>query len=66
VTCLGYALGSIPLIRENIELGLLALVVISLIPVGVEVLRSRAKDRKAAARLPGQTRVPDVTPDHQH
>lgn len=66
VTCLGYALGSIPLIRNNIELGLLALVVLSLIPVGIEVLRTRAKDRKAAAQLPGQTRVGDVTPDHQH
>lgn len=54
ITLLGYALGSVTLIRDNLELGLLLLVVLSLIPVGIEVLRSRAKERRRAATSPTQ------------
>lgn len=41
VTLLGYFLGDVSLIAEHIELALLAVVVFSLIPVAVEVVRSR-------------------------
>ncbi|GAB3601197.1 VTT domain-containing protein [Kineococcus gypseus] len=55
VTLLGYLLGGVPLIRENIELGLLLLVAISVLPVALEALSARRKQRRAtAAALPQQ------------
>ena len=65
ITLLGYALGGVELIADNLEIGLLLLVVLSLIPVGIEALRARAQDRRAAAALPAQAKSTDVTPDHQ-
>ena len=66
ITLLGYALGGVQLIADNLELGLLLLVVLSLIPVGIEALRARAKDRAAATTLPAQgTGSTQSTPDRQ-
>jgi membrane-associated protein len=45
VTLLGYFLGTIPVIRSNIELMLIAIVLVSVVPMGVEVLRARRKQR---------------------
>jgi membrane-associated protein len=47
VTVLGYYLGQIALVRNNIEAMLLAIVLISVVPIGVEILRARAADRFA-------------------
>ncbi|MEE6258302.1 DedA family protein [Plantactinospora sonchi] len=41
VTVLGYFLGQIPFVKTNIELILIAIVVISVIPIAVELLRAR-------------------------
>ncbi len=41
VTLLGYFFGQVDLVREHIELALLAIVAVSLIPVAIEVLRHR-------------------------
>jgi membrane-associated protein len=65
ITLLGYALGSVSLIRNNLEIGLLLLVVLSLIPVGVEYLRARAKDRHHPTTLPRQTDGAGKTPETQ-
>jgi membrane-associated protein len=46
LTVLGYFLGQVDVIKNNIELAVLAVVAISLIPVGIEYLRHR---RAAAA-----------------
>jgi len=43
VTLLGYFLGKIPLIRNHIEAMLIAIVVVSLIPVGIEWLLHRRR-----------------------
>ena len=43
VTILGYFLGTIPLIHNNIELALVLIVLVSLIPMGVEALNQRRK-----------------------
>ncbi|WP_345711039.1 DedA family protein, partial [Kineococcus glutinatus] len=48
VTVLGVLLGGIPLVRENIELGLLLLVAVSVLPIGIEALRARSKSRRTA------------------
>jgi membrane-associated protein len=47
VTLLGAALGQVPVVRENVEMILLAIVAVSVLPVGFEVLRERAKTRRA-------------------
>ena len=52
VTILGYFLGGIPLIRDNIEAALILIVLISVLPMGIEYLRHRAAARKAAAAAP--------------
>jgi len=45
VTVLGYYLGSIEVVRSHIELMLLAIVLISVVPIGIELLRARAAER---------------------
>ncbi|WP_149204545.1 DedA family protein [Actinotalea subterranea] len=45
VTVLGYLLGNVTFIKENIELILIAIVGVSVIPVAIELLRARSKSR---------------------
>ncbi|WP_444948051.1 DedA family protein [Micromonospora ureilytica] len=49
VTTLGYFLGRVTFVRSNIELILIGIVVVSVIPVAVELLRARRRSRGAAA-----------------
>ena len=49
VTVLGRLLGGVAFVRSNLEVMLLAIVAISVLPVVVELLRERAKRRRAAA-----------------
>ena len=39
MTCLGFKLGSVPVIQKNIEIVILAIVVLSLIPVALQLWR---------------------------
>jgi membrane-associated protein len=48
VTILGYFLGQVAFVRSNIELILIAIVVISVVPIGIELLRGRRRARAAA------------------
>jgi membrane-associated protein len=43
VTTAGYFLGQIPFVKSHIELILIGIVVVSLIPVGIELLRARRR-----------------------
>jgi membrane-associated protein len=45
VTLLGYWLGQVRLVRDHLEIFILAVVVVSLIPVGLEFLRTRRQSR---------------------
>lgn len=45
VTLLGFYLGSIPFVKNNVEVMILAFVAIAVVPVGVEILRARAARR---------------------
>jgi membrane-associated protein len=47
VTTLGYFLGQVAFVRSNIELILIGIVVVSVVPVAVEVLRARRRSRGA-------------------
>lgn len=49
VTTLGYLLGGIAFVRDNIEVILILIVLVSVLPVVVEVLRARARTRSEAA-----------------
>jgi len=48
LTTLGYFLGQIEVVKDNVEVAVIAIVAISLIPVAIEFLRHR-KERKALA-----------------
>lgn len=45
VTLLGYALGGVAFVRNNIEAILIGIVLLSVIPIGVELLRKRSRSR---------------------
>ncbi len=49
VTLLGYYLGSIPFVKNNVEVMLLTFVLVAVVPVAVEFLRDRAARRLAEA-----------------
>jgi membrane-associated protein len=49
VTLLGYWLGSIAFVREHIELMLIAIVLVSVVPIGFEYLRARRANARQAA-----------------
>ncbi|MFF4160536.1 DedA family protein [Streptomyces sp. NPDC001678] len=49
VTLLGAALGKIEFVHKNIELMLVAIVLISVVPIAIEFLRARSKSKKEAA-----------------
>ncbi|MFJ9840875.1 hypothetical protein ACIRYZ_10455 [Kitasatospora sp. NPDC101155] len=50
VTVLGYFLGQIPFVRDNIEAILVGIVLVSVIPVAIELLRARRSGTASAAR----------------
>ena len=47
VTTLGYFLGQVAFVRDHIELILIGIVVVSVVPVAVELLRARRRSRAA-------------------
>jgi membrane-associated protein len=49
VSMLGYTLGNQPLVRANFEKVILGIIVISVIPIGLEILRARRKGSKPAS-----------------
>jgi membrane-associated protein len=49
VTVLGYYLGRVTFVRSHIELILIGIVVVSVVPIGIELLRARRRERRAAA-----------------
>ena len=53
VTVLGYFLGQFAFVRENIDLILMLIVLISVMPIVIEVLRSRRKNRSAGPATAG-------------
>ena len=49
VTFMGYFLGQIPFIHKNIDAVLILIVLVSLIPMGIEYLNHRREAKAAAA-----------------
>ncbi|OMI88411.1 hypothetical protein BSZ07_17145 [Streptomyces sp. M1013] len=52
VTLAGYWLGQIEFIRTNVEAILVLIVLVSVVPIGIEYLRERKKKQRAAAAAP--------------
>ncbi len=50
ITCLGYFLGEIDAVKNNIEIAILVIVFISLLPMAIEVIRHRRSSAKATNR----------------
>jgi membrane-associated protein len=46
VTTLGYFLGEIEVVKNNIEIAIVAIIAVSLVPVAIEVLRHRREGRR--------------------
>lgn len=55
VTCLGYGLGNIPFVKENVEALILVIVGFSLVPMVVEILRARREEKKERKSEPTDT-----------
>jgi len=49
ITVLGYFLGNIPFIHDNLEVVLVLIVAVSVVPMVIEYLRARARSRREAA-----------------
>ena len=65
ITLLGHALGNVKFIHKHLESALILLVLISLIPMGVEYLLARRRKRNADSGRGGcQARRPEA-PGHQ-
>jgi membrane-associated protein len=52
VTVLGYFLGKVAFVRDHIEAILIAVVLVSFIPIAIELLRSRRRAKTATTELP--------------
>lgn len=63
VTALGYFLGQVSVIRSNIELMLVVVVLISVVPIGLEFLRVRAMERRRGRHAVG---TPESPPPVKH
>ena len=48
LTTLGYFLGQIDVVKNNIEIAIVAVIVLSLIPVAIEFLKHRREAKRAA------------------
>jgi membrane-associated protein len=51
VTLMGYFLGQIPFINKNIDLVLILIVLVSVIPMGIEYLNHRREAKAAVAEI---------------
>jgi membrane-associated protein len=51
VTLLGYFLGQVDAVEQNLEVAILAVVAISITPMVIEILKARRERRKAAADI---------------
>ncbi|WP_036923062.1 DedA family protein [Propionicicella superfundia] len=51
VTVLGYFLGTIPIVHQNIEVALVLIVLVSLVPMGVEYVMAKRRGKAEAAAV---------------
>ncbi|MFB7504248.1 DedA family protein [Streptomyces broussonetiae] len=66
VTLLGSWLGKIDFVKNNVEAILILIVLVSVIPVAIELLRARGKAKQTPAAPPAPQPVPQQQPAYQH
>jgi len=54
LTMLGYGLGNVPLVRRNFDLAILAIILVSLLPTFIEVVKARRSSARAAHQAGGE------------
>ena len=54
LTMLGYGLGNVPLVRRNFDIAILAIILISLLPTFIEVVKARRSSVRAADHAGGE------------
>jgi len=54
VTLLGYVLGNVTFVKDNIEVLLVLIVLVSVIPIAVEVLRGRRAAKRGEVTAEGR------------
>jgi len=65
VTLLGSWLGNIDFVKKNIEAILILIVLISVVPIIIELLRARSQNKKAARQRPTEPRQHQAQPQQQ-
>ncbi|MEU9013831.1 VTT domain-containing protein [Streptomyces sp. NPDC048479] len=60
VTLLGAALGNVEFVHKNIEAMLILIVLLSVVPIGIEFLRARSKNKKETAAAGPAADVPSA------
>ncbi|MEU6088265.1 VTT domain-containing protein [Streptomyces sp. NPDC047085] len=65
VTLLGSWLGNIDFVKKNIEAILILIVLVSVVPIAIEYLRARGKNKKAAQETPQPPRQETPQPPQQ-
>jgi membrane-associated protein len=48
VTLLGFWLGRITFVKENVEMILIGIVILSVLPIAIEVVKARRQNRRTA------------------
>jgi membrane-associated protein len=48
LTLLGYLIGNVPFIKNNLEIAIILIVIVSIVPVGVHRLKARSANKHAA------------------
>jgi len=64
VTVLGYLLGSVPFVKNNIEVILIAIILVSVVPMITEYLRERRRSRTADAMAVAEQAAASTSEDH--
>jgi membrane-associated protein len=68
VTLLGHALGNVAFVADHIELILIGIVLVSVVPISIELLRKRSRSRDARYDEPEERRrveQEDIRPDER-
>jgi membrane-associated protein len=68
VTLLGHALGNVAFVADHIELILIGIVLVSVVPIAIELLRKRSRSRDARYDEPEERRrveQEDIRPDER-
>ncbi len=62
ITLLGYFVGNVSWVKDNIEIAAVGIIVLSLLPVSIEILRARRQNRRASAAVTAAAVADEAVP----